>query len=444
MADFPGDDGPFRTRDLGTDSGDSSPGAVVLVARVAGREVARYLLSAGTGRVGSGATNELVIEDDTVSRSHVQVVLRREGIEVTDLDSTNGTKYQGARIKSMMAPVGAAFRLGKAELRIEVPGSGPRAQFGVIESSAEPMIRAIEMLALAAKAPATVLLEGETGCGKELAARALHEGSPRKAKPFEIVDCGALAANLAASELFGHVRGAFTGAERDREGAFERADGGTLFLDEVGELPLEMQPLLLRALESREVRRVGGKDYRPVDVRVVAATNRDLDEDAAGSRFRMDLLHRLAVVRVRIPSLRERLDDLPHLVRNILDRLGPAAEGVTLSPETIRALRAYPWPGNVRELRNFLERVVTLRAAGATDPEHELLPEPSPGAAGSGDPSALEYREARSQALDAFEKDYVQHVLARSAGNVSQAAREAGIDRVYLHRLMKKHGIKAD
>lgn len=312
--------------------------SVVLVARVEGQEVARRLLQEGTAIVGSAPDCDLPIDDPTVSRRHVELQLRQDGILVRDTGSTNGTRFQGGKIREVLVPVGAVLGVGRATVRIERAVQPPLARLGWLAARSDAMIRTIELLANAASSPATVLIDGETGSGKEVAARAVHEASPRKAGPFEVVDCGSLPPGLAASELFGHVRGAFTGADRDRAGAFERARGGSLFLDEIGELPLELQPLLLRALERREIRRVGAQEYVQVDVRVLAATNRNLEQEAAAKRFRADLPHRLTVVRVTIPPLRERIEDIEILARTALDELGSRAEGASLSPETLAAL----------------------------------------------------------------------------------------------------------
>jgi DNA-binding NtrC family response regulator len=410
------------------------PPKLRLVARTREKELARFSLERGTVTIGSAEGNDLVIAHETVSRRHAELTTRGGAVLVKDLESRNGTRFQGSKIREAFVPAGAVLVLGEVELRIEADDAGSRADFGPLSSVSPPMIAALKALEKVAKTDATVLLEAETGCGKEVTARALHQGSPRASKPFETVDCGSLAKELAASELFGHVKGAFTGADRSRPGAFERADGGTVFLDEIGELPLEQQPLLLRALESRQVRRVGDEKVRPFDVRVIAATNRDLDAEVKAGRFRSDLLHRLAVVRIRLPPLRERLDDLPLLVRAILDALGGRAHGFGLSEPVLARLRAHQRPGNVRELKNLIERGVTLGE----------LPAPSGSAAPPAvaeQPKSLDYHQAREDALAAFERDFIEHVLRSCDGNVSKAARESGIDRVYLHKLIKKHAI---
>jgi len=407
------------------------------VARVGGKEAGRLRLEKEPQIVGSQEGAALVVAHDTVSRKHIEISRRAGGAWVKDLESKNGTKLNGSRIKEALVPAGASLLLGEVELRIERADQDPKARLGALTSVAPPMIKAIEQLAKVAPTDSTVLLEAETGSGKEVTARAIHEASARKDKKLEVVDCGALPKELAASELFGHVKGAFTGADRPKPGAFERADGGTVFLDEIGELPLELQPLLLRALESRQIRRVGDQAYRSVDVRVIAATNRDLDAEVGAGRFRADLLHRLSVVRVRIPPLRERKEDLPMLVRATLDALGPRAAGFSLSPETLRSLQRHEWPGNVRELKNLVERAVALSGGGkaALAPE-ELGLQPA-----RGGPMPTDYKAARERALDDFERDFIVHVLRTFDKNVSKAARESGIDRVYLHKLIKKHGI---
>ncbi len=406
---------------------DGAGGRVRLVVRLGGREVGQLNLETATAVLGSAADCALVIDDPTVSRHHLEVQSKAGGIWVKDLASRNGTRFQGSRVKEAFIPLGATLFLGDAELLVSADEAQAIARLGPLASRAPAMIHAITQLSKVASADITVLLEAETGCGKEITARAVHDASTRAKEPFETVDCGALPAGLAASELFGHVKGAFTGADRTRAGAFERANKGTLFLDEIGELPAELQPLLLRALENRQVRRVGDEAYRPIDVRVIAATNRDLTGEVAAGRFRKDLLHRLAVVRVRLPALRDRKEDIPLLVRAILDTMGKRAAGFSLSPDTLRALAAQEWSGNIRELRNFIERALAM---GDVEP---------PAAT-----SDVDYKAAREKAMDAFEREFVLHLLGTFDRNISKAARESGIDRAYLHKLIKKHGLDGD
>ena len=298
------------------------------------------------------------------------------------------------------------------------------------------MRRLFALLERIAPTDAPVLIQGETGTGKELCAEALHAHSPRADKPFVVMDLAAVQPTLIESELFGHVRGAFTGAVADRAGAFERADGGTLFLDEVGELSAELQPRLLRALERGQVKRVGANDFKTVNVRVIAATHRDLLALARENRFREDLYHRLAVLQARLPPLRERREDIAGLVEGFLARIGRTG---AIGPQTLALLVGHDWPGNVRELRNVVERAVSL-AGGAEEVPPEVLALPDDAKA-SGTASGLLFKEAKDRLFEAFEREYLEGLMARCGGNVSRAAREAGIDRVYLHRLLKRYGM---
>jgi transcriptional regulator with GAF, ATPase, and Fis domain len=290
----------------------------------------------------------------------------------------------------------------------------------------------------------TVLLEGETGTGKEVLARAIWSSSSRAQKPFVVVDCGAVSYSLIESELFGHERGAFTGAVAARHGAFELAEGGTVFLDEIGELPLDVQPKLLRVLEMREFRRVGGNKTFQANVRVVAATKRDLLREVRAGKFREDLYFRLAVVPVTIPPLRGRREDIPLLVQHILKSAG--GQEMTITPETMQALAAHDWPGNVRELRNVIERAVYMsRATGAR--ELGLFSMPVSAGAGAADgvftfDAGKSYRETRATYDAEFERRYIKWLLGRHHGNVSAAAREAKMDRKHLHDMAKKHGLR--
>jgi DNA-binding NtrC family response regulator len=296
-----------------------------------------------------------------------------------------------------------------------------------------------------AKTDATVLLEGETGTGKDVLARAIWTESARASGPFVVVDCGAVSYSLLESELFGHERGAFTGAVAARQGAFELADRGTVFLDEIGELPLDVQPKLLRVLETREFRRVGGNKPMKSDVRVLAATKRNLQREVHAGKFREDLYFRLAVVPVTVPSLRARRDDVPMLVEHILRASSePGGEALRVNDETMQALMAHDWPGNVRELRNVLDRAIYLaRATGQTDLSMVTLPTAGPS---SGDAFQFEagksYRETRAKYDAEFERRYVKWLLGRHGNNVSAAAREARMDRKHLHDMAKKHGLR--
>jgi transcriptional regulator with GAF, ATPase, and Fis domain len=288
-----------------------------------------------------------------------------------------------------------------------------------------------------------VLLEGETGTGKDVIARGILARSARAAKPFVVVDCGAVSYSLIESELFGHERGAFTGAVASRQGAFELAEGGTVFLDEIGELPLDVQPKLLRVLETKEFRRVGGNKTLRSNVRVVAATKRNLQREVQAGKFREDLYFRLAVVPLTVPPLRNRREDIPLLARHILKSTGAAKE-YSLNDETLQALMAHDWPGNVRELRNVLERAVYLAQATGND-ELGLVMLPSGSGVGDGSfqfEPGKSYRETRAKYETEFERRYVKWLLGRHGGNVSAAARDARMDRKHLHDIAKKHGLR--
>jgi DNA-binding NtrC family response regulator len=287
-----------------------------------------------------------------------------------------------------------------------------------------------------AKTSTAVLITGESGTGKELIAQALHELGPTRVGPLVAVDCAALSPNLVASELFGHERGAFTGADRPHAGAFERARGGTLFLDEIGEVPLGLQSCLLGVLERRSFRRVGGKADLPLDARIIAATNRDLREGAHSGRFRLDLYHRLAVVVLFAPPLRERLDDIPILVEHFLRKSGHAGPSALFDEKTLRSLSERRWPGNVRELRNWVEATLAL---GEPPPLEEDAPPPKPSADAISAVLHLPYKQARARLLWEFEERYLQEQLERSSGNVSRAARQSGMDRTYLISLLQRH-----
>ena len=409
---------------------------VVVAGPDAGRSI---LLAPGSHVVGTSRACALRLGDGAVSSRHLELVVTEErpGVLVRDLASTNGSWFGGARFTELEVDRAATLTLGKSELRIEpidaalVLTPSARTSFGGLVGRSDAMRRLYALLERVAGSDATVLIEGETGSGKEVVARAIHEHSARKAGPYVVCDLGNLGATVSDSELFGHIRGAFTGAHRDRIGAFEAAHGGTIFLDEIGELPLELQPKLLRALEGHEVRPVGAVDYRTIDARVIAATNRDLAAEVKAGRFREDLYHRLGVLSVRIPALREHAEDIPELVAHFL-----GASPRRPDPATLATLTSYDWPGNVRELRNVIERALALDveltpALLGGEPASPRLPV---------DPSQP-FREAKSQLVEAWERDYVAALLASCAGNVSLAARRAGMDRAYLHRLLKKHGL---
>ena len=398
-------------------------------------------------RIGRGAPNDLPLTDDLASRLHAEISVTADGIRLLDLGSRNGTFLGPHRVVDAFVQPGDKVRIGEATIAVE-PAQGsvalPLADnegLGRLLGGSVAMRRVIEVLERAAPTEATVLLTGETGTGKEEAARAIHGASPRAKGPFVVLDCGSIPGALLAAELFGHERGAFTGAVEMRRGAFERAHGGTLLLDELGELALDLQPQLLRVLERREVQRLGAGAVTPVDVRVIAATNRDLRRDVNAGRFRADLFFRLAVVEVTLPPLRDRLDDIPMLVAHmhaeISERTG--ARTPPPSPDELARLKTQIWPGNVRELRNVVERSV-LMGAGLDMPDPvDLMITGSSGPLGA--LAARPYREAKADVVDRFERAYVEDLLRRAEGNVSKAAREAKMDRSRLIELVKKHGL---
>ena len=394
--------------------------------------------------IGTHASADFVLRDQTVSRFHCELFLGDGGVRVRDLDSRNGTRIGGLAIADAHLAGPATLELGNTRVKIEWPDDhlrvalSSRDHFGGLSGTSRPMRALYALLERAAQSDATVLLQGETGTGKDLAAHALHDEGQRRDRPWVVIDCGAIAPALLESELFGHEKGAFTGASRTHVGAFERAHGGTLFLDEIGELSPELQPKFLRALESRRIVRVGAATPIDVDVRIIAATHRGLRGDVNTGRFRADLYYRLAVLPIDLPSLRQRLDDLPVLVDDILRQLGaarsPAADHLR-SAESLARLAAHPWPGNVRELRNYVERSVLLRVGAAF--EDRFVPRDAAPVDAS-----VPLREARERCVLAFERSYLEALMRAHLDNVAAAARAAGIDRVHMHRLLAKVGLR--
>lgn len=394
--------------------------------------------------VGSAADSGIVIDDPAVSRIHAELELREDGLWIRDLGSRNGTFIGDILVSLGRVPDGGSARVGSTLLAVRREKTPEPVelwaidQFGPLLGGSAIMRELFARLARIARTDSTVLIQGETGTGKELVAQAIHEASPRAKQPFVVVDCAALPENLLEAELFGHTKGAFTGAVSARAGAIEAADTGTIFLDEVGELPLALQPKLLRVLESRTIRRIGENTHRKVNVRILSATNRDVRTMVNEGTFREDLYFRLAVIPIQIPPLRDRTDDLPMLMKSFT----PA--GTILGPEVLDEVTKRPWRGNVRELRNFVERVVALGSREALSMPAVGTPQPE---AGTVDPSwtslvgALDrpLRETRAIWLDAMERAYVRHLLERHGGNVARAAEEADIDRTHLYRLIRKH-----
>jgi transcriptional regulator with PAS, ATPase and Fis domain len=362
---------------------------------------------------------------------------------LVDVGSTNGTIVNGVRVRDADLLTGATMCVGATTLRLEIGGEPVRMalsgqdRFGELLGGSVEMRRLYAVLELVAPSDATLLIQGETGTGKELVAREVHAHSPRAGGPFVAVDCGAIAPHLIESELFGHVRGAFSGAVSDRRGLIEEAAGGTLFLDEIGELPLNLQAKLLRALETREVRRVGANVARHVDVRLVAATNRPLAKSVNDGSFREDLYYRLAVVEAHLPPLRGRPEDIPILVEHFYQRF--AGKGDTVPVDLMAILVRRSWPGNVRELRNFVERCVTLGMPVARP--SGLLPAAQTTTSLPVDLSAS-LKDARDDVVVRLERLYVETALRRTEGNVTHAAQIAGVSRRFLQRTIARLGLR--
>jgi len=398
-----------------------------------------YALRDGSCTIGSASASDLVVSDPTVSRRHASVEVVPEGITVTDLGSRNGTFYLGNRFEKITLPLGSSIRVGGVTVTFEadtVALAGmvlDEESFRGMVGTSVAMRRVFAMLARLEGSLVPVVVLGESGVGKELIARAIHEGT-RADAPFIAVNCAAIPRELVTSELFGHRRGAFTGAVESRRGAFELADGGTLFLDEVGELPLEIQPVLLRALETGEIRPVGEEKTRHVNVRLVCATNRDLQAEVSAGRFREDLFFRIAVVTIEVPPLRERPEDV-----EVLARLFARAHGaVELPDDLIAQLRTHDWPGNARELRNAIAAYQALGEVPAKISQNRsLLDNALADLVDLGRP----YADQKEELADRFTRIYLQALLARTQFNQTTAAKVAGLDRTHLGRMLARYGL---
>jgi transcriptional regulator with GAF, ATPase, and Fis domain len=402
--------------------------------------------------VGTAADNDVVLTDDAVSRYHLELAVSADGIAVRDLGSTNGTYSGAVRIRDAVVPRGSQLRVGGTVLVLDAadaprPAADAQPELPGMVFVSEAMRDVARRVRMLAAVSTSVLVHGETGAGKELVARAVHELGPRKSAAFVVVDCASIAPTLLEAELFGHEKGAFTGAVRERAGAFERADGGTVFLDEVGELPPLAQASLLGVLERKRFRRVGGDKEISVDVRVVSATNRDLRSEVNRGSFRADLYFRLAGARVVVPPLRERPEDIAVLVRHFaLETTG--SDALPIAPDMLAVLAEQHWAGNVRELRSAVERVI---AFGATE-LGTMLDEGTTGSASasvappakpaSADAPIERYRDAKAEAVATFERRYLANVIERCDGNASEAARRAQMDRPYLLALLRRYGLR--
>ncbi|MDI1430130.1 sigma 54-interacting transcriptional regulator [Polyangium sorediatum] len=398
-------------------------------------------------RIGSGADCDFKVKDPTVSRHHLTLRIERNKIRILDAGSLNGTNVDGVQVRDGYARPDSRITIGKTVFRllmlntiIELP-LFPGECFGQMLGRSTAMRAVFSVLARAAETDATVLIEGETGTGKEVAARAIHDASPRSEGPFVVLDCSAISPELAESELFGHVKGSFTGATMDRPGIFEEADGGTVFLDEIGELPHGLQPKLLRALERMEVRRVGANRPKQFDVRVVAATNRPLPRAVDLGVFREDLYYRLAVVPVRLPPLSERSEDIPMLVRHFEKELSKRMRSTQpLSQEVVDRFSGLTWNGNVRELRNAVARVLAFGAGEGPKTPETWEPDVQSLGIRLDDPLL----HGRDRVAQAYEKHYLRLMLQKTDGNVSRAAELAGVGRKFVQMAMKRYGLRGD
>ncbi|MDC0748322.1 sigma 54-interacting transcriptional regulator [Polyangium mundeleinium] len=395
--------------------------------------------------VGTAQGNDLVLADPTVSRHHFSLSATPEGYLLKDLGSSNGTWVSGMRVLSGYVEPGARVRVGRTTLLVDQVNEdicealSPEDGFGPLLGQSSAMRRIFAALPRVAQSDSTVLLEGETGTGKGVLAAAIHEASPRATGPFVVLDCAAIAPTLIESELFGHVKGSFTGAQADRAGAFEQAKGGTIFIDEIGELPLDMQPKLLRALEERSVKRVGGNQRVKLDVRVIAATNRDLRTEVNRNAFRADLFYRLNVVRIHVPPLRERTGDIERLARHFHADLVPDNP---IPDDLLESLRRQSWPGNVRELRAAIERAVLFNDPAILALGNDV--EPAPGVKDRDDDIDLEvpFRVCKQKASDQWERRYVRALLRATHDNISEASRRVKMDRSHLRTLLRKYGFR--
>ncbi len=416
-------------------------GGIFLVIKGPDRGESVRLEEGGQVAFGSAPTCEMVLTDKTVSRKHLTAELVGDEVIMVDQGSTNGTFIQGSRFEKIAIGFGAEVKLGRTVIKflpdeeVVEPEPSQDTAFGSIVGADTKMRQLFKLLQDVAATSATVLIEGETGTGKELIAEEIHNHSPRRDGPFVVFDCGSVPRELIESMLFGHVKGSFTGAITDRKGAFAEAHGGTIFLDEIGEMALDLQPSLLRVLDKRAVRKVGSNVYEKIDVRVVAATNRDLRAEVAKKTFREDLYYRLAVIRVTVPPLRERGADIPLLVNHFMSGFGPQ---LNCTPEDMAKLVRHSWPGNVRELRNAIERACLLSRGNSINIDDALVQDAAPAL---GIRTDLPFKEAKGQLVEMFEREYIEDLMRRHKMNLSAAAREAQIDRKHLRELIRKYAL---
>ncbi|MBN1945848.1 MAG: sigma 54-interacting transcriptional regulator [Bradymonadales bacterium] len=405
--------------------------------------------------LGRSRVCELTVNDPVVSGTHAVVEAIEGGFLLRDLNSTNGTYLGDVRVVEIYLHPRARFRIGSTiiEFRshrevVAIPIS-PQDRFGEVVGRSLPMRELFATLEKVSPSDLTILIEGETGTGKERVARSIHQNSRRAKRPYVVLDCSSIPRDLMESVVFGHEKGAFTGAIATRKGAFEQADGGTIFLDEVGELDLALQPKLLRVLESRELKRVGGDRTIHIDVRVIAATNRDIRTMVAQNEFREDLFFRLSVIQVHIAPLRERKEDIVLLAEEILDSLTESCrfdEPLRLSADAIEELRRHDWPGNIRELKNVLTRAASLADSPVLKRQDLVLtglqpPLESKRAPGLQVDTELDFKTSKQRLIDEFERRYLDQLMAQNQGNISAAAKTSGLTRYHLREMLKKHDL---
>jgi DNA-binding NtrC family response regulator len=410
--------------------------------RAGGRERTVPVTSAGVV-VGKDPTCDAPVDDPFVSSRHLRIEPQGGAWTLVDLGSTNGTFISGARVSRAELPLGLPIQLGDTELVLEARDTleAPRAEAFEGMISRHPSMRQVfELVERVAPSDAAVTILGETGVGKELVARALHARSGRRDGPFIPVNCSAIAESLIESELFGHEKGAFSGAERMRKGAFEEADRGTIFLDEIGELPLDLQPKLLRVLELGEVKRVGASRPASVNVRIVAATHRDLRAQVRAGKFREDLFYRLCVVPVTVPPLRQRKGDVRALAEAFLLRTAPRGVVLRWSPEALARLEGYDWPGNVRQLRNVVQRALLFRGEGLVVPPSAVIFEDTRATpADTGDDDTM---YVRGLTLEEIEREAIRLSLRRNRAKRAAVVKELQIAKSTVMKRIGQWGLQ--
>lgn len=418
----------------------------------------KITLDKNVTKIGKRDTNDMILSDKAISRLHCEIEYTSDSFLLRDLGSTNGTFLNGSRVKEAYLAPGDLIKIGNTTLefvafdeKVKIEPSA-KDSFGLMVGTSKKMRQIFSILEKISPSQATVIIEGETGTGKDLVAQAIHEHSQRNKNPFVVFDCSAVAPNLIESELFGHERGSFTGAVKSRRGQFEAANTGTIFLDEIGELTSDLQPKLLRALEQREIKRVGSNVPVKADVRVICATNKNLRKEVEEGRFREDLYYRLSVVKIILPPLRDRPDDIEALVERFLSTSNynrnpdGSLKVVKVDDEAIKVLQRYSWPGNVRELANVIERAVSFVEGDTISRSHLdfIFAELQHGEEMTERmhvDSSIPFKDAKQHIVEEFEKKYLIELLEQHGHNLSKASREAKIDRKHLRNLCKKYDI---